>query len=553
MIQRVLTFLILAWLLSAELALAAPALKTVIKKSPEAAFVEGLACLKQQDIACAQLAASMIPSPSPYAKLLAGNMAVAEADFDRAFRLLLPLQAATGLTPEANASLHTSLARAYENQSDALRALEQHVLAEANLSVAAELETNQQRLWQLLAALPKDQLVEMRGESEDTLIQGWIDLALAFTDNEPATSAWRKAYADHPANRLLARLAAKTALSADAKTELNTIQTSNSTGSIALILPQNAELSDAAIDAVRNGFLMAQSVANSQTEIRIFTAQGKPDDTYALTMQEGVHYIVDLAPHEQPADSKAAFEFVTLHPPMAEPMANTHSTAEPPAKVQVLKFGFSPQAEAEQLVKIARNYGMQTATIVSAESALSERWARAFNQAWIAAGGQVKLRVSLLADTNLSDIKAQITAHPADMIVLAASTEEARAIRPYLDLSTPTFGFSSSYSGTPHQTLDAPLFAMRFVDIPWLLKPDESAFEPYRAAAENLPAGEAQRWYALGVDAYLLLAKLIQNPGKTLTLNGLSGKIQVNDDGQISRELSLGIFSKEGVMLEPMP
>jgi uncharacterized protein len=220
MVQRLIAFLLLQWLFTAGLALAEPAsnattsksatpLSVAVKKPLEASFLTGLSCLKQSDIACAQLALNGIPSLSPYAKLLAGNIAVAAGDFDTAFRLLLPLQAETGLLSQANASLHASLALAYDNQPDALRALEQRTLAEKYLSDTTDIELNQQRIWQSLSGLSKEQLIDMRGESSDTTIQGWIDLALAV-QNKQSISDWRKAYPDHPATTVLTdRLIAK--------------------------------------------------------------------------------------------------------------------------------------------------------------------------------------------------------------------------------------------------------------------------------------------------------------------------------------------------------
>jgi uncharacterized protein len=389
MIQRVLTFLILALLLSAECALAESAqpLKTAVKKSPEAIFMEGLACLKQQDVTCAQLAMNMIPSPSPYAKLLDGNIAASTGDFDRAFRLLLPLQAASDLILQASASLHTSLARAYENQSDAPRALEQYVLAETDLAEATEIESNRQNLWQLLKDLPREQLVDMRGESENTVIQGWVDLALAIADNDQAVSAWSKAYTDHPATYLLSQLSTKITPSTDTKTTQNinapTSGEAGNTGSIALLLPQDPELPDMAIEALRNGFLVAQSIAKDQAEVRIYSANGQSNDVYTLATNEGARYIVDMTQHEpqesEPVKHDASLAFTTLHAP--SPGQNKD--------IPVLKFGLTAQTEAEQLVKIARNYGMQTATIVSGKNASANRMAQIFNQLWMAASGQI--------------------------------------------------------------------------------------------------------------------------------------------------------------------
>ena len=112
-----------------NLAYAEPNAKT--KKSTEDYFAESYHCLKINDKACAQIAAANIPSQSTYSKLLNGIFASLEGDFDTTFRELLPLQSNKSLNSQASVSLHTSLALAYENQSDNLRALEQRVMAES--------------------------------------------------------------------------------------------------------------------------------------------------------------------------------------------------------------------------------------------------------------------------------------------------------------------------------------------------------------------------------------------------------------------------------------
>jgi outer membrane PBP1 activator LpoA protein len=178
---------------------------------------------------------------------------------------------------------------------------------------------------------------------------------------------------------------------------------------------------------------------------------------------------------------------------------------------------------------------------------------KAFGDAWINEGGQIIAQVSIDENTVLTDVKAQISAQPADMILIAGNAEEARAIRPHLDAATPTFGFSHIYAGINHEPLDAALIAVRFIDLPWLLNNDDATFAAYQSAAADLPQGEMQRWFALGVDAYQVLLALTQQPRKSATIHGLTGKIRINEKGEIIRELALGRFGADGVVLEKAP
>ena len=185
------------------------------KKSIEDYFTESYNCLKNNDKTCAQIAAASIPSQSAYSKLLNGVFASLDGDFDTTFRELIPLQTNKSLNLLASVSLHTSLALAYENQSDSLRALEQRVLLDTLLLQLKpinqeDISANEHQIWEIVSVLSKTNLTEMRGNSADNLIQGWIDLALAAKyqdngeNNERAIENWRKAYAEHPAKEGIA-------------------------------------------------------------------------------------------------------------------------------------------------------------------------------------------------------------------------------------------------------------------------------------------------------------------------------------------------------------
>ena len=93
-------------------------------QSAEDRYLEGASCLKQADSACAQVMLAGIPPASPYAKILDAQIASTEKNDDKVLRLLIPLQGNTSLLPQAVASLHATLAQAYENRGNVLRAIE---------------------------------------------------------------------------------------------------------------------------------------------------------------------------------------------------------------------------------------------------------------------------------------------------------------------------------------------------------------------------------------------------------------------------------------------
>jgi len=136
------------------------------------------------------------------------------------------------------------------------------------------------------------------------------------------------------------------------------------------------------------------------------------------------------------------------------------------------------------------------------------------------------------------------------MIFLASEAENARKLRASLPSNTPTFGTSEIYTGIAFNAEDTVLKGLRFVDIPWIVDRDNPKFNAYKEASADLPAGQMQRWFALGADAYQILIALDRLTSNGTTIDGLSGKIEINASGEISRGLSNASFGAEGIVLE---
>ena len=520
------------------------------KKNLEAYFATGINCLKQADRVCAQVAAANIPSQSAYSKIIKGLTAALDGDFDTTFRELLPLQADKTLTPQASASLHASLALAYENQNDALRTLEQRVMAEAALAMATppnqdDINSNQANIWETLSVLSTSNLVEMRGNSPDTNIQGWIDLALAakFLDdgenNEKAIEQWRRAYKDHPANKGIAA----TLFPAGApKTENHRAKLK---GSVALVLPfSNTELYPIA-DAIERGFMAAKSIAGDNANVKLYPTQADADSarkSQQTAISDAIQYIVGpLTLAEVNAIKSNASAIVTLT------FAQPDSAAGNPSQ---LNDGLLTHDEVAQIVKKARNLGMQKAAIIAADNATSRNMAATFTETWLAAGGEGKTLMSEDLDT----LKKQLSEYPVDMFFIATDATSTKDLRQIIGINTPTFATSKIYSGLAANPEDATLKAIRFTDMPWMLDRENPAFSAYKKAAADLPSGEMQRWFALGADAYqvLLAQDKLQEKlsDKAIIIKGLTGNIEIKAHGEISRTFSFASFGSDGVVLE---
>lgn len=530
------------------------------KNTPETTFKEGLSCLKSADIACAKIALLKIPAQQVYAKILDGAIAAAENNTDRTFQLLLPIQvggAATNtlLIPEAAASLHASLALAYDQQADALRSLEQRTLAERYWLTADEVDTeqirqNQKSIWKALTALEKSQLIEMRGESFNTGIQGWIDLALVARDSQdlPASVAdWRKVYPDHSAytDLILALSPSPNPASSD-----STKPKQNKAGKhkVALLLPFGSAAFYPAADAIERGFMAARNAARDTSEVVIYPTSGERElitAVYEKAVSEGADFIIGPLTRDEVST-------LTTGKLSVPTLALNQSDAD--FKLDNLySLGLSIDTEAVQIARMARDAGMQKAVILAEENGIASRMSQAFEAAWLAEGGQLSLKVTISENTQPADLQAQLQAQPADMILLASGHELARSVRGHLDITVPTYGFSHIYTGVNYEPEDAALLAIRFIDLPWILQTDDSSFNIFKETAANLPEGMMQRWFALGVDAYQVLTAIADHAGKTVAIRGLTGKIQVGANGGIERTLAVGRFTGNGVVLEQTP
>jgi len=519
---------------------APPASKQPIKKAPEAYFADGLSCLKQAQIACAKLAAANISSASSYAKLLQGSIALAENQTDKAMLLLLPLQADASLNAAARIALHQQLAIAFKNLDDTLQALQHLMLAESAMASTAPgdkesgIDANHQKIWALLNGLDQDQLIAMRGENTDNHFQGWVDLCLAARnqDNRTSIKNWISSYGDHPASDFAKNLPAANAAQANTKIRLPT------DGAIALILPLANDIDSSKADAFMQGLAAALARNDLKNEIKAYPSADSEQDIseiQTLAKNEGNAYFII-------ADFDAS---------------HSHATADERGAGNILHIGLFLDDEAQRIASFATANAIQRIAIVSSENYTAKLMTASFQKAWRDVSGLTTDTLNVITlpgnisanSTELLDLKSKIAGIPHDMVLLATTAPEARIIRPYLDISTPTMAFSCINQNTDPSLLEPALNALRFVDIPFLLKNNQDSAD-YSLADANLGSNELLRWYALGVDSLQLLVAGQRTAGSDVIINGLTGTLAIDKSGNMKRQLSLGKFTYNGVVAE---
>jgi outer membrane PBP1 activator LpoA protein len=517
--------------------------QSVAATNAEETFLQGQRQLEQDNIAQASVSLAHLPSQSPYAKLLAGNIAAKQGDVDQAFLLLLPLQSNTQLTKPAAASLHASLSSAYEKQGAYFNALEQKTRYETFLGDPAAIERNHADIWRLLTPLTIENLVELRGESTDTVIQGWIDLALTAKqqNNSDSVNAWINSYADHPAlafasNMRIEKTVEKPATPADAAPIFL------KEGIIALILPFGEGAEGAKAEAFKLGLQAALAVKSLPNEIKTYSALGDQEsfaDLYAIAKDEGAAYIIGPMTQAELNPNNSNIQALTL--------LDSAMVSNP----YLQHGGLSLTDEAAAIANFASRNAIQHISILASDSPQAQMQVAAFVTDWKTKSDQAVNVITLPADVKfrtLLDLKDTIAAQPNEMLLLALSAQEAIKVKPYLDISIPTVGFSSVNNLQGEKPVA--LHAVRFVDIPFLTDYNNADFSTYREASAALGANELKRWFALGADYLALLAAKSNSPGTEMMVIGLTGTLQIDANGQLKRQLPLARFTHDSVVLD---
>jgi outer membrane PBP1 activator LpoA protein len=533
------------------------------KISPEDAFLQGQQQLERADLAQAALSLSRITPNSPYAKLLAGNIAANNAEYERAFLLLVPLQSNLNFSKVATASLHASLSAAYEKQGDTVNALDQLVRRQSYINNAQASRDNQQRIWQLLSAQSLETLVSMRGESADTSNQGWVDLSLASKNQDISSSlsAWLNSYVDHEANAFATMLIAQTRPAMMQQLGLLPAQLLLP-GSIALIAPlATGDLAEK-LAAFHLGLQSALNQQNLLNEVKTYFSASNPQsaaEQYHQAKIDTAAYII--APQLVPSsdqDSVAPADHL-------DAISIWDSSAVVHRSLRQIDLPLND--EAKQIAAFASSNSMQHILMIATDDAAARLMVKSFESVWPSGFGSTLKVITLKTAVNgneasldnasprsdlknFMDLRAKVNTHPHDILLLAMSAADAVMIRPYLEIGTPTAAFSSVHELDGDDSSHGALNAIRFVDMPYLLPTNSAQFNYYRKLSAHLTSNELLRCFALGVDYLQLLIAGTQATATELIINGLSGRLSIDSSGQILRQLVMAKFTYNAVIIE---
>jgi len=502
--------------------------------------------------------------------LAQAHIALIERRIDEVLKLL-------GTPPPAGTG-HFYFADYYDLRADAfalsgnrIETARELIKRERYLRDAELIRANQQDIWQALAMLTEQALMQLRTEPPPNVLSGWMDLVrIAKTYQlrpdmlRQAVQQWQRAYPRHPADRqmiesLLNRQQQDVALPKR----------------IALLLPFSSKFGKAA-EAIRDGVLAAyynRHMKNLQS-LRIYDVSSNSGDVltiYQEAVAEGADFIVG------PLD-KAAITRIATSKPLPVPTLALNYALQDNIPANLYQFGLSPEEEARQVAERTWLDGYVNAVTLTPSGPWGDRVVQAFNQRWAEIGGQIvsqesynpadkdfsrPIRRLLNIDdsqrryrslSRLLNRKLKYTPRrrqDIDFVFMAAYPRQARQIRPQLKFyhasDVPVYATSHVFTGNLNPARDRDMDGLMFGDMPWVLADSthprtlRNKIEPDISRAGH----SLQRLYALGIDAYNIIAGL--NTLKKYTyerFDGETGSLSLDLKQQIHRQLTWVKFVK---------
>ena len=443
-----------------------------------------------------------------------------------------------------------------------------------------EQEAVKEILWQTLMTLPNPQVFQNSLNSRE--VAGWLDLVTIAKQfaAEPESlirslEIWKGQYSDHIAQQSLP-LDLANAMSVQAY-DPNTI---------AVLLPTTGPLAGA-VEHIRRGILTAHYENTQSSDINLVFYDTHEQDILALynqAVEEGAGFV--LGPIEQEAVQALSLSESLTIPTLA--INKLTSQEEVIFPENFYQFGLPIEDEVALAADHVKRSGLKRGLLLVPNNAQGERAAIAFenifndeehqiqgivkyqNSEDYAKAVQALLGVDKSTQRHsrlqqLAGVTMEFQARrrqDVDFIYFVADATAARRIKPFIDFyyahDLTLFANANINQGVMQPTVDNDLNKVIFADIPLLIEQNNNYQTDFRQLETVWPdssQGVTARLYALGYDSYNLipdLSKLRYFPN--YSVSGYSGKLSVNAEGQVHRELVWSQF-KRGVpvVLPPLP
>ncbi len=442
------------------------------------------------------------------------------------------------------------------------------------LSHLTETAVNDKALWQSLSEHSADELTNLRSHVGERGL-AWVELALLYqahisnTRNLQAViNDWQARYPGHRAiTSVIPELIEAS------------VSFSSRPANIAVLLPMSGRFRDAS-RAIRDGLMAAWHQGNdNKSNLRFYNTDSlNVVENYQRAINEGAEFVI--GPLEKPAIEtlllQTRLEKPTLVLNYYDGNVNDISLEQVQPGKNFFQFALSPENEAEQVAERAMFDGHIRALAITTGDEWGSRLLQAFQQRWQQLGGvlleatsytdetedlsepirkllntdESKQRAQeLRATLNRSIHSEERRRQDADFIFIASRPAIARQVMPHIRFlraaDIPVYATSHIYTGQPNPVRDADMNHIRFADIPWNLNPDYDHVATKTVINNNWPAlaGQYERLYALGYDAYAVipsLATLATDPSQRF--NGATGDLYIAEQGKLQRYLTWAQF-----------
>ena len=398
-------------------------------------------------------------------------------------------------------------------------------------------------------------------------LTGWLDLALVIRGNlvdpagvSTAVAGWK---ARHPYHLLSESQALDT--------WLRYRQGFGWPRRVAVILPAEGRLK-APGEAIRDGVLSAWAEQSGGAELLFFPTSDDPQSpvsAYFSALDAGVDWIIGPLRRES-----------------VETMLNLAGMATPVLALNDLPDGFvapagledriralslSQDEEVRSIANHAAASGFERAIVLAPESAWGERMALAFEEVFLQDDRQIVVALRYLESENdhgtvlqralkIDESKTRkqrlqntlqttlefepVRRDDVDMIFVAASTTQARLIRPQLKFhdagDIPVYATGRVFSGQPDPVRNRDLDGVRFPGTRWQVEHPDRDDVP---EVGSLRGGSLSSLFALGQDAWNVLPWLeLMNKDPGFRFPGQSGYYLDRHQGTLLRQPVFAVF-----------
>ena len=484
-------------------------------------------------------------------------------------------------SPLHRARIFETRAQSYNALQDPDNELVARIQLEQQIAEPVVIERSHEQIWQMLSTQSLSTLRGMTTNVRSDVYQGWIELALAYSSDgtdtakrSEALGGWQERFSDHPANAsFLARLYEPNEFG-------GFTVAGDSINQIAVLLPLSGRSTATVAAAIRDGMVAAYEQSRSRQLVPSLRFYDVGENAafartaYQNAINDGADAVIG------PLRKQAVSAIVTQRSiPVPTITLNTVDTQTARAETSnVIQFGLSPEDEAQAAASRAVALSLTNAVVFQSDDSRGDREARAFQDTMFQYGADV-VHVAVLEKDKYDyseEIKdaLKITAsdqrfralssvlgerlffepsirNDVDVVFLAITSEQARAVRPQLDFfhasGVTRIGTSRVAATDDDQKNNRDLNSIYYPEAPWILR-ESMKNDPLRQdILKNFDNanGIYAKLYALGADAYRVMTNL-DAISQGQRLEGYTGDLELGSDGRIKRHLDWAQY-QEGV------